>query len=266
MPPVIKTSANKIMNRKPPTKIKKILRKEVGFGCPVPGCGRPYLEWHHFDPPWNEMNHHNPKGMIALCREHHIQADNGAFTKEQLHKFKKSGKNNWNRIKGDFNWLRNKILVHVSGNFYYNTPVPIEFKGRPLIWFHRSRDKYLLLNLDMLSASGKPRAYIRDNEWFNIGEEEDIECPPSAKRLHIKYPNGDSLKLEYFELKDIEQANLKYSGGLMGFRHVEFPVTVLEISLDVGLSNFQIIPSKDLFGKNMSGNFMINCSVGLSIS
>lgn len=26
-----------------------ILRREVGFGCPV--CRSPFLTWHHFDPP-----------------------------------------------------------------------------------------------------------------------------------------------------------------------------------------------------------------------
>ena len=104
------------MNRRPPLDIRKQLREEVGFGCPVPGYGRPYLEWHHFDPPWREKNHHNPNGMTALCREHHIQADNGAFTKEQLLQFKRDGKANWQQVSGNFNWMRNRILAVVGGN------------------------------------------------------------------------------------------------------------------------------------------------------
>ena len=39
------------MNRTPPKKVIQTLRQEVGFGCPIPNCGNPYLEWHHFDPP-----------------------------------------------------------------------------------------------------------------------------------------------------------------------------------------------------------------------
>jgi hypothetical protein len=163
------------MNWKPPVDVKRALREEVGFGCPVPGCGLPYLEWHHFDPPWHIENHHNHEGMIALCREHHIQADNGAFTKEQLRQFKQNGKENWTQVRGKFNWMRNRLLAVVGRNFYYETPVIFEFKGQPIIWFERDENDYLLLNLYMLSTTEEPRAYIKNNEWFNVGGEEDIE-------------------------------------------------------------------------------------------
>ena len=72
------------MNRTPPKKVIQTLRQEVGFGCPIPNCGNPYLEWHHFDPPWSIENHHRPEGMIALCTQHHKNADNYAYTNEQL--------------------------------------------------------------------------------------------------------------------------------------------------------------------------------------
>lgn len=63
------------MARNPPKSVLAELRKEVGFGCPVEGCGNPYLTWHHFDPPWSERHHHEPQGIIALCPEHHNAAD-----------------------------------------------------------------------------------------------------------------------------------------------------------------------------------------------
>jgi hypothetical protein len=238
----------------------------VGFVCPVPGCNKPYLEWHHFDPPWHVQQHHNTKGMIALCREHHIQADHGAFTKEQFRKLKKHGNENWKAIKGEFNWLRNKLLVYVAGNFYYNTDIPIEFNGEPLIWFNRNKEGYLLLNLNMLTASGRPRAYLRDNEWFNTGHAEDIECPPSAKRLEIQYENGDRLKIEYIELLSLDEAHSKYSKDIIGFSEVVFPVTAVEVSIDVANTDLHIVPSKALFGSNMTGCFAVNCRVGLALS
>jgi hypothetical protein len=37
------------MNRpRTPQEIEKLLRREVNFGCPVPGCGSPWLKYHHF--------------------------------------------------------------------------------------------------------------------------------------------------------------------------------------------------------------------------
>ena len=75
------------VNRTPPPEVRRELRREVGFGCPVRDadgvrCGNPYLYYHHFDPPWATEEHHNPAGMIALCGEHHPKADAGTFTPE----------------------------------------------------------------------------------------------------------------------------------------------------------------------------------------
>ena len=76
------------MNRNPPLNIKRILRQEVNYGCPVPNCGSPLLIWHHFDPLWSVKQHHNPEGMIALCTQHHPMADSGVFSSDQLRRFK----------------------------------------------------------------------------------------------------------------------------------------------------------------------------------
>jgi hypothetical protein len=55
-------------SRTPPIAVRRKLRQEVGFACPVPDCGSPYLTWHHFDPPWHVTPQHEPAGMIALCK------------------------------------------------------------------------------------------------------------------------------------------------------------------------------------------------------
>src|SRR2546423_5503765 len=149
------------MNRKPPTSIRRTLRREVGFGCPVPNCGSPYLEWHHFDPPWRVRHHHKPTGMIALCSEHHPMADAGAYTVEQLHDFKKNGKTNCEVIKGKFEWLRQKLLVVLGGCFYYETFTILEFRKLPVIWLHRDENGYLLLNLKMLTISREERLWLQ---------------------------------------------------------------------------------------------------------
>jgi len=256
------------MDRKPPLDIRKLLREEVGFGCPVPGCGRPYLEWHHFDPPWRENNHHNPNGMTALCREHHIQADNGAFTKEQLHQFKQDGKENWRQVSGKFNWMRNRILAVVGGNFYYETPVIFKFREQPVIWFERDENNYLLLNFHMLSTSNEPRAYMQNNEWFNVGGEEDIECPPSAKRVKISYPNGDLVSIEFFEINDIEDAKRRYPDARPSDWPIDLPITAVEVTNVVANSGLEFNARETKFGMGniMKNCFAAHCGAGLSIS
>ncbi len=255
------------MNREPPLAVKKILRAEVGFGCPVPDCGNPYLEWHHFDPPWRELNHHNPEGMIALCPEHHRQADHGAFTRDQLHEFKRSGKENWYRVKGKFNWMRNRLLAVVGGNFYYETPIVVQFQGQPLIWFERNESDYLLLNLYMLPRQDQPRAYIRNNEWFNVGGEEDIECPPSGRKVRISYPNGDQVRVEFFEMLTAQDAQSMYPHARVSAWEIAFPITVVEVTMNIGNSDLSFGPRHTSFGNGglMTGCFASGCRVGLAL-
>lgn len=89
--------------RDPYRDVKRQLRQEVRFGCPVADCGNPYVTWHHFDPPWRVEHHHRPEGMIALCLEHAPQADAGAFTDDQLRALKRGGGNLSDIIAGRFN-------------------------------------------------------------------------------------------------------------------------------------------------------------------
>lgn len=74
------------LSRSIPKSVKQRLRQEVGFGCPAKDCGNPYLEYHHFDPPWSVEKHHDPERMIALCSEHHGKAN--AWTVDQVRAMK----------------------------------------------------------------------------------------------------------------------------------------------------------------------------------
>ncbi|MDA8333874.1 MAG: HNH endonuclease signature motif containing protein [Peptococcaceae bacterium] len=247
--------------------VRRLLRKEVRFGCPIPGCGNPYLAWHHFDPTWSELEHHNPSGMIALCAEHHAKADAGAFTKEQLRGFKESGAQQIGAIRGRFDWMRNGLLAIVGGNFYFETPVILEFRGKPVIWFRRDDDGYFLLNAQMLTTSKEPRARIQDNFWLSQANPDDLECPSSGKLLKIKYSNGDELRIEFLELESGTVVKKRYPGVMADRWGIEFPITGVEIHKKVGGTELEFGPRETtLPGRNIMRNcFSRGCQVGLSI-
>lgn len=254
------------MDRKPPVDVRRKLRKEVGFGCPVRGCGRPYLCWHHFDPPWKVRKHHDPDGMIALCGEHHGKADAGAYTKDQLREFKRVGADHAKEIKGRFDWMRHNLLAVVGGNFFYETPTIFEFRGEPSIWFNRDEDGYLLLNVRMLTTSGQPRMRIEDNFWLTRGDPEDLESPPSGKVLHVKYPNGDMLRVRFYELASVAAAQKRYSEARPGGWGVPFPITAVEVNNKVGDTNLEFGPRQTKWaGISMSNCFSAYCRVGVSL-
>ena len=238
-----------ITTREPPVPIKKELRQEVGFGCPVPDCGNPYLQWHHFDPPWREHKQHDLKGMVALCAEHHAKADAGTYTKEQLQKFKAEGAKNNEIIKGRFDWMRNDILTVVGGQMSHNSHILVSFYDKPAIWVNRDENGYLLLNVKMMSISDEPRLLIQDNCWISGDNAQDIECPPNGKLLEIKYENGDKLKIEFREIKSIEAFKKRYPGRNSDFYGIKFPITVIEVFGVVADANVKFNPKETKIGE-----------------
>ena len=106
-------------NRQPNAEMRKILRSEVNFGCPVETCRSPFLSWHHFDPPWNEIKENHAEGIIALCETCHRHADGGSYTKDYLHELKQNPPTT--PPEGIIPWKLNKIFVIVGGNYFFAT-------------------------------------------------------------------------------------------------------------------------------------------------
>jgi hypothetical protein len=244
-----------------PAEIRRILRSEVGFGCPIPGCGRPYLEWHHFDPPWEPIHIHNVDGMIALCGLHHPMADAGTFTKGQLQQYKREAKDRRGKdVQERFYWLRQKLLAVIGSNFFYGPYQILTIGNQPIIWFTTEEEGYLRLNIKMLTLSGEDRLEMEDNFWILRGEPVDFECPPSGRLIHAKYDNGDELRIEFRNMVSQEEAlkRYPYRKELDG---VVFPVTAVTVhcrvtGIDFDLANNHV----NLAGAEFRGNLFFNPS------
>ena len=263
MPLAVRSS----MIRKPPADVLRLLPREVGFGCPVPECGNPYLEWHHFDPPWSEEQHHRPEGMIALCIEHHKKADGGAYTVEQL-RLMKQNRAAADVVRGRFDWLRNELLAVVGGNFFHETHRILTIDARDVIWLRRDEDGYLRLNVRMLSLLPRERAIIDDNAWTNIGMPTDLRSPPSGKELTIDYENGDYLQVKFHVLESAEAAYEKYKATTLRAAHnVLYPLTAVEVNYRIGGTRIEFRPDgTTLGGVQMRGCFASHCGGGVDVN
>jgi len=63
----------------------------------------------------------------------------------------------------------------------------------------------------MLKASKEPRLLIENNDWLTMGTSEtDIDCPPSGKRVAARYPNGDSVRVEFLEIDSADDFDRRY--------------------------------------------------------
>jgi hypothetical protein len=278
------------MRREPPVAVRRELAKEVGFGCPIDGCGSPYLTWHHFDPPWAVRQHHEPAGMIALCRDHHPEADAGAFTDDQLREFKRLGRDRSRLLGAKFSWMRKDLLAVVGGNFYVRTPIAVRVQDMPVVWFNRDDEGRLLVNLHPLTTSGEPRMAMIDNFWITEGADEgEILCPPSGRLVSAKYPNGDRLSVEFreipsaeafdrrFETKlpaDVEARLEEIGAALPDLSHrdaiksagINFPLAVVEITMKIAGTEIDLGPSGTTIATNsFTGGWLIGGHVGFQI-
>ena len=150
------------MRRDPPPDVKRTLRQEVRFACPIPGCGNPVLTWHHFDPPWREKQHHNPEGMIALCLEHHALADGGTWTKSKLRSFKKTPPD-IQQIKKKFLWSESSIVYRLGGCYVASCSPIISISKIPILWETRSQDGRLLFSFKLNDQYGSEILFLDEN-------------------------------------------------------------------------------------------------------
>ncbi len=179
-----------VVNRNPPEEAKRILREEVGFGCPVPDCREPFLTWHHFDPPWHERHHHEPNGMIALCMKHHAMADRGVFSRAQLRAFK-SSPHSVEEVKAKFEWARPKQLIRLGGFYMGGKNVSMTLGVK---WFVEEvvvlrENSFGLLELSfVLRDKWMNKVAVMENNMFvaRPGRFFDLQVDAGATRIRIR--------------------------------------------------------------------------------
>lgn len=254
----------KNLSRTPPVDIRRQLRQEVGFGCPVEGCGNPYLEYHHFNPSWATKQHHNPEGMVALCHEHHAKAD--AWTIEQTTALKKP---NLSRIEvtGRIEWMRQDILAIVGGNYYYETENILVLNDQNSIWFERDEDNHLLLNVFINLPGEQPKTILQNNDWIVLGNPDDVDSPPNGSLLEVKYPDGDYIRLKFKNYVSPESLFNQYTDLSRFSGELTFPLVTAELTMKIGAAGIELGTSKTTLPGNITftGNFVSGPGTAFSI-
>jgi hypothetical protein len=154
------------LTRTPPKVVRDALCREIGFRCPVEGCGSPYLTFHHFDPPWRTRQHHESAGMIALCTEHAGKADSNHYPDDYLRELKAGGEGRYLAVQGKFDYLRRDAIWRVGGNVYIDTPVIIELNNEPLVYWSRDERGFVQLSFKLIGPNGAPKVHLEDNVWL----------------------------------------------------------------------------------------------------
>lgn len=234
--------------------------------------------------------------MIALCRDHHPEADARAFTVGQLRELKRVGRDRNQPLGAKFNWIRDDLLAVVGGNFYLRTPIAVRVQDMPVVWFNRDDSGRLLVNLQVLTISGQPRMVMADHFWITEGaDEREIRCPPSGRLVEAKYPNGDELKVEFCEIESAAAFERRYPlpnpyadmpperrerlaamgvdvDGNLSHREsierfsVQFPLAIVEITMKIAGTGLDFGPTTTaVAGSSVTGGWIVDCGVGMQI-
>lgn len=185
-----------------PADVTRSLRAEVGYLCPAPGCNSPYLTWHHFNPPYREGQSHEPTGIVALCLQHHKEADQGAFSLEQLRGMKRILEKGPRPMPaGHFNWRRDQLILEAGGNLLVRVQTLLQIGDRPIVWLSNDENGHQLLNMDVYGLDGRVLFQMRDNEWSTAELFDDLFCPPAADSIVLRVRSRDILlKLKFKSL------------------------------------------------------------------
>jgi hypothetical protein len=193
-----------------PEDVKRTLRREVGFGCPI--CRIPFLKWHHFDPPYRVCPHNNPEGMIALCAEHSDEADNNNWSIEQLRALKKKELSG-DDIRGTFpSWAHSNVLVRIGRSYCGGCRSILHIGGTPIIALSKNTDNMLSLSFSIWDPDGTLLATMTDNVITVSTSTKhlyDLEAPPRKRGVGIWFGHRKiGLKLTFERLSMDELSSL----------------------------------------------------------
>jgi hypothetical protein len=154
--------------------------------------------------------------MIALCLQHHKEADSCAFSNGQLRELKASPflKRIGAGPAGRFNWRREQVILEAGGGIFVRCPIFLRVQQRPVIWLSSDGSGNQVLNLDIWDSHGQLAMSMRDNDWLVGSGLDDVEAPPSARSLAVRAPSrGFHVSIEFtpITLEQIIDQRIKHA-------------------------------------------------------
>lgn len=217
------------VKRRIPDPVKRRLRQESGFGCCV--CGHPFLEYHHIIP-FSVRAHHEPENMIALCPNHHHQADQGALSEGEQREHKTRPYNVLNDIaEGDLKYNYPYVATILGGTEFVGPGIKIAVDKEPLIQILKGDDDQLLLSITLYDENDNVLFIVQGNEWIS-GDQAPWDIDYKYKHITIRSaPKNISLTI------DAKRFPIKVTGKLWRKKRL-FELGKKEIKIDRKNINF----------------------------
>lgn len=200
-----------------PESVRRQLRQEVGYRCPVPLCDSPFLEYHHFDPPWHEGLSHDPKGMIALCPRHHglcdpKAKDHGWLGTEALRKLKSAVP--LSPLRSRLEPLSTPLLLLSGGFRCLAVGATLSVFGIPRIGV-RSDEHWAIVDGLCLDQDGEPIVEVRNCDIVLRHQSiVDAEFAPKSWEFRVDAGKHGKIKAKFVQMAIADVARMTAIGIL----------------------------------------------------
>jgi hypothetical protein len=146
--------------------------------------------------------------MIALCREHHDEADQGLFSAGQLRSLKKA-KRSTEDVKGSYpSWGKPNILVRIGGSYVGGSMVVLSVTGRPVVTLSRHEEGMLSLSFSLHDEQGRPVVIMEENVFEAYPQNiHDLEVAARKGSVRVWLTSSDiglELKFDRITLDELD--------------------------------------------------------------
>lgn len=183
------------LSRHIPSKVRRKLRQEAGFGCII--CGIAIGEYEHIDPEFVNATVHDPNHMAFLCCQCHAKVTRGHISKETVKSAKLAPKALQEGFSFEaFDLGTEEPVVTVGAMAAFNCDYILTLNDRPIIWISppETENGPFLLNAELWDGSGNLHFSIIQNEWRC--RPDNWDCEVVGRKIRIKSLDRTLLEIE----------------------------------------------------------------------
>jgi hypothetical protein len=178
------------LSRDIPEEIKRIVRKECGFGCVT--CGRPVAQYDHFDPPFADAREHKAAGIALVCGACHDKRTRGIWSSEKIAAARKSPITFAGSPERDTFDISDPLTLWVGSSSASNVRSIVRtYEGDR--WLSVAAPEVpggpVLLSAEFFDPNGALALEIRDNEWLPAIGQWDTEV--EGRRITVRRAPGE---------------------------------------------------------------------------
>lgn len=142
--------------------IRRAVRQRCRFGCVV--CGSAIIQYHHFDPPFEDATHHAANGITLLCGACHDKVTRGIWSGNLVRRQNRSPNGATHRPHALLDFKR-PVKIILGSTIFDDVHGPaLKFGDEVILALYSDEQEGVLLDARFFDEAGRPTIEVRRNE------------------------------------------------------------------------------------------------------